>query len=110
MIKILIYRDEEDSIMGFYAEGHAEFAESGNDVICAAVSAIVYNTINSIEAFTEDSFTLDMDEDRAFIDFKITSAVSSETKLLLNSLSLGLDAIQNDYGDEYISLKEIISN
>ena len=37
-------------------QGHAGYAEPGQDIVCAAVSALVINTINAIEAFTEDDF------------------------------------------------------
>ena len=35
-------------------KGHAGYAEEGYDIICAAVSALTVNTINSIEQFTEE--------------------------------------------------------
>jgi len=35
MIKITMYQD------GFYVEGHADYAEYGDDIVCASVSTIV---------------------------------------------------------------------
>ena len=36
------------------SNGHAGYAEEGQDIICAAVSALIVNTVNSVETLTED--------------------------------------------------------
>ena len=102
MIKISIYQNEEDVITGFRLNGHAGYAEHGQDIVCAAVSALVINTINSVEQFTQDVFSLEQDEESGTIEFHVTSEISDESKLLLNSLFLGLSGIQEDYGQEFI--------
>ena len=104
MIKISIYKNAESRIIGFRCAGHAGFAKSGQDIICAAVSALVINTVNSIEHFTSDTFDYKEDENKGEIDFKIVSKLSNESSLLLNSLFLGLQGIREDYGQEYIKL------
>jgi uncharacterized protein YsxB (DUF464 family) len=45
-----------ESVTGFRTEGHAGYAEYGNDIICAAVSILVMTTINSIEELTSSVF------------------------------------------------------
>ncbi len=102
MIKVSIYNNADSKIIGFKCSGHAGFAESGQDIICAAVSALVINTMNSIEHFTSDTFEYKENEKKGQIDFKIVSSLSNESSLLLNSLFLGLQGIQEDYGQEYI--------
>ena len=37
-------------------EGHAGYADEGEDIICAAVSALALNFFNSVVAFSEDFF------------------------------------------------------
>ena len=54
MILVTIYKNQNGYI-GFEAEGHAEYSESGTDIICAAVSVLMTNTANSIEALTNDT-------------------------------------------------------
>ena len=49
MIIITIFQNQE-SVTGFRCIGHAEYAEYGSDIVCAGVSALVVNAINSIEA------------------------------------------------------------
>ena len=78
--------------------------EAGSDIICAGVSALVINTINSIETFTEDSYHIDTEETSGLIDFRLDQKAGHDTQLLMKSMVLGLQGIQNDYGNEYIIL------
>jgi uncharacterized protein YsxB (DUF464 family) len=103
MIKITIYKDS-DKYRGFSCLGHAEYADRGEDIICAGVSALVINTINSIEALTDDFFEVDSNEEQGLIECRFVSEISSETVLLMNSLVLGLERTLDDYKD-YLELK-----
>ena len=52
------------------SDGHAGYAEEGQDIICAAVSALIVNTVNSVETFDRGSdynVRLEMDTDAFFI-------------------------------------------
>lgn len=89
----------------FIIDGHAGYAEEGEDIVCAAVSALVINTINSIEKFTEDAFTCDC-RDGMIQNWEFTSSVSPETELLMDSLMLGLANIQKSYSEKYLKIKE----
>lgn len=87
----------------FIIAGHAGYAEEGEDIVCAAVSALVINAINSIEEFTEDAFTCDC-SDGMIQNWEFTSDVSQATDLLMDSLMLGLSNIQKSYGEEYLKI------
>ena len=103
MITITILQDHEDAV-GFHCIGHSGYAEAGSDIICAGVSALVINTINSIETFTEDSYHIDTEETSGLIDFRLDQKAGHDTQLLMKSMVLGLQGIQNDYGNEYVIL------
>lgn len=105
MIKISISKDEEGICNGFCVKGHADYADSGQDIVCAAVSMLVLNTINAMEQFTSDEFDLQMDEKTGFIKLSMISTISSDSTLLLKSLMLGLEAIENQYGNDYIKIR-----
>ena len=53
MIKAVFYT-KNNTYFGFKISGHADYGCCGKDVVCAGVSALVINTINSIEKFTND--------------------------------------------------------
>ena len=85
--------------------GHALYDDYGKDIVCAGVSALVLNTINSIEEFTEDKFSCAQEEKSGLVEFVIVSEVSKEASLLMDSLFLGLMNIQHDYGKRFITVK-----
>lgn len=109
MINISIYKNAENLITGFKLSGHADYSQYGSDIVCAAVSALVINTINSIENFTSDQFSLDQDENKGFIEFHVVSKISSNGNLLLSSLALGLHGVAEEYTDKYIKLVQVKS-
>jgi uncharacterized protein len=41
VLEVTFFRDGESRFAGFSARGHAEFGEYGEDIVCAAVSAIL---------------------------------------------------------------------
>ena len=43
MIKVSIYKNENNVITGIKLTGHAEYSEKGKDIVCAAVSVLVIN-------------------------------------------------------------------
>jgi len=93
-----------ESVTGFCSEGHAGYVSEGNDIVCAAVSILVMNTLNSIHMLTSDVFDYSEDEEKGMVDFRIISAISPETTLLFKSLLLGLQAVQEEYGEEYLRI------
>ena len=99
MIKVTIYQSSEGKISGFAIQGHAGYAESGSDIVCAAVSALAQNTVNSIERFTKDRFSVDVDGENGGLYLRMEPGYSKGSKLLLDSLILGLQGIEEEYMD-----------
>ena len=48
MIHVTIYENQKHEYTAFNCIGHAQYGEPGEDIVCAAVSVLVINTINSI--------------------------------------------------------------
>ena len=89
--------------MEFESKGHAGYAEEGHDIVCAAVSVLVINTVNSLEAFTEDRF--EAQERDGYVSFRFTAPVTEKGKLLMDSLVLGLTEIEHSYKNRYLTVK-----
>jgi len=112
MIKVTIYKakkplldrcpdpadtqQERSVYYGFDVEGHANFLAEGQDIVCAAVSMLVINTINSIERLTDDETSVVQDEDAARIRFRFANFAGHDAHLLVHSMILGLEDIEND--------------
>ncbi|MCL2048732.1 MAG: ribosomal-processing cysteine protease Prp [Defluviitaleaceae bacterium] len=101
MIGITIVRDGAGKITSFTAENH------GETIVCAAVSMLVLNTVNSIEVLTRDSFTCDYDENGGFLTFSLDNHVQTAgVKILLEAMYLGLASAKAEYPGE-IEIKEV---
>ena len=101
MTAVTIYK-RAGQYAGFTIEGHAGYADEGQDIVCAAVSVLSLNTLNSIEAFTEDQFS--GEEKDGFLSCSFPEALSEKAVLLLDSMVLGLTDIQRNYGTSYIRI------
>ena len=88
MIKVVFYM-KEGRLCGFQSSGHADYADQGEDIVCAGVSALVINCVNSIEKLTSDRADVKQKED-GFVSCRLQDPVSSEGELLLQSLHLGI--------------------
>ena len=104
MIEVTRIENECGETAGFRIFGHARYAKFGKDIVCAAVSALALNTINSIHEFTEDKYSCKQDEKQGLIEFIIVSDISKESALLLNALFLGLKGIEQNYGKRFITV------
>ncbi len=103
MITITIFKNKE-AYAGFECTGHAGYAPEGEDIICAGVSALVINTVNSLSHFSVTKFWTDSDEDTGKLTVRFTEKPDHNADLLMRSLVLGLQGIQDNYGNEYIHL------
>lgn len=109
MTTILI-RKTKDSYQGFNCIGHAGYADAGyadagSDIICAAVSVLVFNTLNAIESYTDDTMNVVTNDEAGLVDVVFESPVSDRAKLLLDTMILGLTGIEKQYGKKFLRLK-----
>lgn len=101
---VIFEKSDSHEIVGFQTEGHAGYADAGSDIVCAAISVLVINTINSVEQFTDSDCTVTQDEENAGIYFRVNSSKNpKELQVLLQSLVLGLSGVAEGNAD-YLSI------
>ena len=88
MIAVSVRKD------GIEIHGHAGYAETGKDIVCAGVTALVENLIDSIEGLTVDTIQYEVSPGMADIHYK---DLSEEGKLLVDSFFLGICAVERDF-------------
>ena len=96
MTKATFYQNRDGEFTGFQVYDHSGAGEQGSDVVCAAISALVINTINSIDELTDDEFSCESDEDNASISLSIQPEHSGTTDVLIRSLIIGLTNLEED--------------
>ena len=105
MTTITITKSKNGNYKQVICKGHAGYADSGEDIVCAAVSMLVINTVNSLEALTDTKMEVNTDEDSGIINFRFTDELKENGKLLVDSLILGLSSVEKQYGKRYVKLK-----
>jgi len=105
MTSITFYTGDKGEIRGFICRGHAGYAEKGEDIVCSAISALVINTINSIEQLTDSEIEVSAEEETAVIKAFFKTEPSKEAELLMRSLVLGIQSIEdNGETSEFVDL------
>ncbi len=105
MTKVTVYQDEAGAFTGFRCEGHSGYADAGSDVVCAAISALVINTVNAIEELTDTDIRTHADEGAGVIEAFFQGGCSAKAELLVKAMIMGLQGIQSNYGTDYLTLE-----
>ena len=104
MITVTFFQ-KDTQLAGFTCSGHAGFAPEGEDIVCAAVSALVLNTVNSVEALTDCPFLQEHSPDGGYIKLLLEEE-NPDARLLLKSLKLGLTQIRDESGSGYLKIRQ----
>ena len=67
MTTITITKSSDGSYKQIECNGHAGFAQFGEDIVCAAISVLTINTINSVEKFTDDKILTSQNEEKGIL-------------------------------------------
>lgn len=105
MTTVLLRKTKNNGYTGFTCTGHAGYAKSGADIVCSAVSVLVINTVNAIEAFAKEEMETITGQEDGVIDVTFVNPVNEKTKLLMDTMVLGLESIEKQYGKRYLKLK-----
>ena len=104
MTHVSIIKTRNGEYKGFNCIGHSGYADAGEDIVCAAISVLVINTINSLDRLAGEKFKLVTNEEGGLIDCRFEKSINEKSKLLLDSMVLGLGEIKKQYGKTFIDL------
>ncbi len=86
-------------------KGHAGFAEYGNDIVCSAISVLMINLINSVEALTDDKTEVFQDEKKGILRLSFKEVPTHDAEVLLRSFEIGVESIFREYGKKFLNIK-----
>lgn len=90
MIAVSIRKD------GIQISGHADYAETGKDIVCAGVTALTQTLIRALEGLTKDEIEYEISPGRADIHY---GNLSKEGELLVDSFFIGVCQIADEFPD-----------
>ncbi len=100
MIKVTFFRNKNQKIYRFTLEGHAGYAESGEDIVCSAATTTAMTVINGLTDVVGIELSPVVEE--GFIDCLLTSELEGkmrrEADVLLESMVLTFQNLELLYG------------
>ena len=111
MTKIIFYRSG-GSFYGFEEQGHACYNENGEDVLCAALSAMTMLIINTIEVAYASDVDYDIDEGATRIKVSSRSALpefeeDERKRYAVSGLFMSYFYQLNDMVEDYYKYLEV---
>ena len=85
---------------GITVKGHANYAASGSDIVCAGVTAHAQTLIKSIKDLTDDKIEYEISRGR--VDIKYGN-LSEKSKTLVDSFFIGICMIAEEF-PEYVRI------
>ena len=99
---------------GFYCMGHADYAKKRlfgkePDILCSAISAVTFHTINGITEIVGDEISVTENEETGFIKCEFPSQLQFGSKLLMDCFIQTIQELSKQYGEKYltITIKEV---
>ncbi len=99
---------EDERITGFSVSGHSGYAESGSDIVCAAISAVVAMTEATVNDICGAKAKVRVKEQDARITLTLPTACDEEESVqaVLAGMLLYLCDLRDEYPD-YIEVLEV---
>lgn len=94
---IRIYKNKDE----IKVEGHAEYAPKGQDIVCAAVSALCLTLVQGIDELTTDKLEIKTRPGYMVLETKHLSEIS---KTLVDAFFIGVSEIERKH-PEYVSVQ-----
>ncbi|MEI6131241.1 MAG: ribosomal-processing cysteine protease Prp [Bacillota bacterium] len=110
MISVELVKQGGD-VLAFRVTGHAGYAKKGSDIVCSAVTAVVYGALGALEELCgmKDYEDVEDGKESDYIAFELPKDVlagpNDKAKVILQTMVIGLKQIEFVY-DEYITINE----
>ena len=100
MTTVTVFRRPDGSLSGFDCRGHANYADAGEDIVCAAISALTQGTLNGLLNVLQAPVDYRIDEKDGILTASLGEVPEGKragAQLLLQTLVSALQMIEADY-------------
>ena len=102
---IRIHADVER--MQLRVRGHAGYAPEGQDIVCAAVSALVYTLAQNLAlTLCDEDYTAQLEDGDAYIEARPPAELADGCQRIFMVIVNGLNLLANQYG-QYVWLEAV---
>ena len=101
MTEIKIFRDKSANIVKGELLGHTDYAQSGEDIVCASISSVLFMALNGVENVLNTCFGYETGDGYAMfvLPDDLDDNKRKEINILLDSMYLYMKEISLQYPD-----------
>ena len=101
MTTISVFRKADGTLMGFASKGHSGYAQAGEDIVCAGISALTQTFLNGIVHILQAPAESRIDEEGAQLTVRLLEPIAEDkmpgAQLLLRTFVEGVQAMAAGY-------------
>lgn len=101
MITVDVFRSTDGRVQGFRSKGHADYGEYGQDIVCAAVSAVTQTTVLGLMRHLR--LPVRVKQSSGHLECMLehdASSADAAVQALLESMVLGLSEVERQYPEQ----------
>ena len=102
MTKVKIEKKGQ-SIVCVECDGHTNYGEHGEDIVCAALSSIVQTAVLGLFQVAGVNLEMERDEERGYLKFQLPNGLSKETQqkadTITQTMLLGIVDLNEGFSD-----------
>ena len=107
MTNVTIER-KNGSIQRIVCDGHTNYGEAGEDIVCSALSSIVQSALMGVLIVAGVNAKFDRDDKRGYLMMELPDELSKEQRhdadVILNTMQLGISDLNEGFSD-YIEVE-----
>ena len=97
MLEVTFYRDGQDRLSSVFARGHADFGKYGEDIVCAAVSAILQALRLGLETYANLPLDTDQESGEFHLRWPESARDDPAVKAIVATAELSVERIAGQY-------------
>lgn len=110
MTTVKFKKNSDNEIVEFTADGHTNYGVDGEDIVCAAVSAITQTAVIGILMKAQVQAKITRDDKKGYLKLELPHGLSSTQRhncnIILDTMVLGLADLAENYSD-FIELEGV---
>ncbi len=108
MTNIVITR-QQNSIIQVECYGHSDYAEQGEDIVCASVSSITQTALLGLKTIANVELEVLRDDDMGYLKFTVVENLGKtkrhECDMILDTMYAGLKDIESGFS-KYVKVED----
>lgn len=102
MTRVTIYK-RNNKIAIVECDGHTNYGERGEDIVCAALSSVVQTALLGLLVVAEVDVKIDRDDKRGYLKFSLPNnlndADSQKCEIILQTMLCGISDLHTGFSD-----------